>query len=364
MGQRDGQRVQRPAGHVHFAAGQLTGGHIHREGVGQFDAEFQPVLLAQGAQAAEHGHRVGPLQVLHKVVVVKDDVVKAKAVQTLAGELVAQQGGVALDVGVQVLFGDEVGGDTLDFIRRAAVQRALGDGVGYAGGDAVHKGGVHVGKAGGVVQQPLPALVEHGGGGGVLHALDVGVHLGGLDALEVVAHRHIEHKAVRVAQTQLFCQHMAGKPRLDVLVKGLGHGQLGGPLAVVALVPGGDAGLVHALGQLLAVHDLDGFQLKEPCAAHIGGHDVLGQLGVGTGGGAVGAFDFFIKNGQRRAVFVAHQFGHAKDGALFFVFRQCPVHQLAKGHGSHHITHGCFLLNIRGGSVRPTAACSAPSSRR
>ena len=364
-GQRDGEGVQRPAGHVHFAAGQLTGGHVHREGVGQLDAEFQPVFFAQGDEAAEHGHRVGPLQVLHKVVVVKHDVVKAKAVQTLAGELVAQQGGVALDVGVQVLLGDEVGGNALDLIRRAAVQRALGDGVGHAGGDAVHKGGVHLGEAGGVVQQPLPALVEHGGGGGVLHALDVGVHLGRLDALQIVAHRHVEHETVRVAQTQLLRQHMAGEPRLDVLVKGLGHRQLGGPLAVVALVPGGDAGLVHALGQLLAVHDLDGFQLEEPCAAHIGGHDVLGQLGVGTGGGAVGAFDFLVKNGQRLAVFVAHQLGHAKNGALLFVFGQCPVHQLAKGHGSHDITHGCFLLlNIRGGSVRPTAACSAPWSRR
>ena len=245
------------------------------------------------------------------------------------------------------------------------MQRALGDGVGHAGGDAVHKGGVHLGEAGGVVQQPLPALVEHGGGGGVLHALDVGVHLGRLDALQIVAHRHVEHETVRVAQTQLLRQHMAGEPRLDVLVKGLGHRQLGGPLAVVALVPGGDAGLVHALGQLLAVHDLHGFQLKEPGTRRIGGHDVLGQLGVGAGGGAVGAFDLLVKNGQRLTVFVAHQLGHAKNGALLFVFGQCPVHQLAKGHGSHDITHGCFLLlNIRGGSVRPTAACSAPWSRR
>ena len=55
------------------------------------------MLGAQGNQALEHGHGVSPLQVLAEVCVIEDDVVKAQLVEALAGKLIAQQRGVALD---------------------------------------------------------------------------------------------------------------------------------------------------------------------------------------------------------------------------------------------------------------------------
>ena len=337
--QGQGQGVEGAAGHVHLLAGQLTGGHVHREGVGDLHAELQAPLAGALHQPVEHGNRVLPLEILAEVVVVKLDVVVAQAVQGLAGELIAQQSGVALDVGVQVLFGDEIGGDALDLVGGAAVEGGLGDGVGHVGGDAPDIGLVHLLKPVQIGQGPVHALPPHLGTGGVLHPLDVGVHLGTLDALEIVAHAHVEHKAVGIAQFQLLCQQLAGEPRLDVLGEGLGDVQLGGPLAVVALVRGGDAGFADALGQLLAVHHLHGLDLKEAAARGVGRDDVLGQLGVRAGGGAVGGLDLLLKDGQGLPVGVAHQLGHAEHGALGAVLAQNPVHQMGKGHGSHNIAH-------------------------
>jgi hypothetical protein len=48
--------------------------------------------------------------------------------------------------------------------------------------------------------------------------------------------------------------------------KACGTVELGGPLAVVALVLRQDAGAADALGQLRAVHLLDGLELEEPGA--------------------------------------------------------------------------------------------------
>jgi hypothetical protein len=100
----------------------------------------RPFWSGQSQQAMEHGHRVGVLQILVEVVLVKDDVVVAHGVQHGTGGLVAQNGGVALDEGVQVLFLDEVGGDALDLVRRAAVERGDGDAAGDAGRDGVDEG--------------------------------------------------------------------------------------------------------------------------------------------------------------------------------------------------------------------------------
>ena len=219
------------------------------------------------------------------------------------------------------------------------MEGGLGDGVGHLGGDALHVVGVHVLELVQVVQGPVHALLPHGAAGGVLHALDILVDLLTLDALQVVAHAHVEHEAVGVAQAQFLGQQLAGEPALHVLVKGLGHVQLGGPLAVVALVVGGDAGLGHALGELIAVHDLHRLELKEPGTGGVGGHQVLGQLGVGTGGGAVGGLDLLLEHGQGLAVVVAHQLGHAEDGALALVLGQDPVHQVGKGNGAHNVAH-------------------------
>ena len=227
LGERNGERIERAARHVHLVAGQLGASDVHGEGVGELNAKLHATIRRQGNEALEHGHGIGPLQVLVEVVLVEDDVVKAQRVQGLASVLVAQERGVALDVGVQALLGDEVGGNALNLGRRAAMERGLGDRAGDARRDGVDKGGVHVLEAVEIGLSPGNGLLEDGSVGGVLHVVDVGVDLLALNALEVVANRHVEDEAVRVAEAKLAGEELAGNPGLDVLVEGVGHGELG-----------------------------------------------------------------------------------------------------------------------------------------
>ena len=191
----DGQGEQAAAGHVHLVVGQLATGGVHREGVGQLQAKLQAAAVGQGLQALKHGHGVGPLQILVEMVLIEDDVVIAHGVQGAAGGLVAQDGGVALDEGVQVLFGDQVAGDALDLVRGTAVEGGHSDAAGHPGGDGVDEGGL----LGEQLLQDLLALAENGGAAGVHHTVDIGVDLLALDALQVIAHGHVEHKAVGIA---------------------------------------------------------------------------------------------------------------------------------------------------------------------
>ncbi len=101
-----------------------------------------------------------------------------------------------------------------------------------------------------------------------------------LDPLEVIADADVERHLVDRAEPQLLAQHRDREVRLEVLVIRLGNGELGGPLAVVALVLGIDARLGDSLAHVLAVYGLDGLQLHEPGARQVGDEDVVGQLGL------------------------------------------------------------------------------------
>ena len=362
-GSLDGQREQRTAGHIHLSGRQLVPRHVDGKRVGQLDAKLQAALGAQGNQALEHGHGIGPLQILAEVRVIKDDVIKAQLVEALAGKLIAQQRGVTLDVGVKALLGDEVGRDALDLGRRAAVQGRLGDGVGDARRDGLDKRSVDMLKLVQVGECPCAALVPDVGAAGVLHALDVGVDLGALDALEVIAHGHVEDKAVRATQAVLASDQVAGEPCLHVLGKGLRNLELGRPFAVVALVLRHDAGLVHTLGELLAVHNLDGLELKEAGTSHIGCHDVLGQLRIGTGGRAKRSLDALVKNGKRTLLVGRDHLAHAKDGVLGLMLLDDPVHQLRKRDRPHDVAHS-ELLSVTPGETarRAQIRCSASTA--
>ena len=362
-GSLDGQREQRTAGHVHLGGGQLVSRHVDGEGVGQLDAKLQAALGAQGNQALKHGHGVDPLQVLAEVRVIKDDIVKAQLVKALTGKLITQQRGVALDVGVEALLGDQVGRDALDLGRRAAVQGGLGDGVGHARRDGLDKRGVNMLKLVQVGKRPRAALVPDLGAAGVLHALNVCIDLGALDALEVIAHGHVEDKAVRAAQTILASDQVTGEPCLHVLGKCLRNLELGRPLAVVALVLRHDTGLVDALGELLAVHDLDGLELKEARTGNVGCHDVLGKLRVGAGGRAKRSLDVLVKNGKRTLLIGHDHLAHAKDGALGLVLLDDPVHQLRKRDRPHDVAHN-ELLSVTPGETarRAQIRCSASTA--
>ena len=359
----DGQREQRTAGHVHLGGRQLVSRHVDGERVGQLDAKLQAALGAQGNQALEHRHGIGPLQVLAEVRVIEDDVVKAQLVQTLAGKLIAQQRGVALDVGVEALLGDEVGRDALDLGRRAAVQGGLRDGVGHARRDGFDKCGVDMLKLVQVGKRPCAALIPDVRAAGVLHALDVGIDLGALDAFQVIAHGHVEDKTVRAAQTVLASDQVAGEPCLHVLGKSLRNLELGRPLAVVALVLRHDAGLVHTLGELLTVHNLDGLELKEAGAGNVGCHDVLGKLRIGAGGRAKRSLDALVENGKRALLVGRDHLTHAKDGVLGLVLLDDPVHQLRKRDRPHDVAHS-ELLSVTPGETarRAQIRCSASTA--
>ena len=329
-GHGSGQREEALARHVHLLAGQLSSLHVHREGVGKLQTEFQTPVRGQLFQPVEHGDGVLVLQVLLEMMVVKCDIVVAHLVQNGAGSLVAQQSGIALDEGVEVLFRDEVGGDPLDLLRRAAVEGGEGHGAGDLGGDGV--------DIRALLREQLveygDALLENGRFGGVHHAVQEGVHLLALDALQIVAHGHVENKAVGIAQAVQLGQHLAGAPGFHVFLKGLGDRQLRGPLAVVALVLRQNAGPVDAGGQLRAVHFLNGFQLEEPGTAEIASDDVLGQLGVGAGSGAEGCFNGLPENGQGLAAGMEGAV-NAEYRAFPGVFRGEPRHQLPEGDGGH-----------------------------
>ena len=342
-GHSGGQGEEGLARHVHLLAGELPGLHVHGEGVGEFQAEFHAGLIRQGLEAAEHGDGVPVLEVLLEVVVVEGDVVVAHAVQDGPGGLIAQDGGVALDEGVEALLLNQVAGNALNLVRRAAVEGGEGDAAGDPGRDGVDKGRL----AGEELLEHPDALLENGGLGGVHHAVQEGVDFLLLNARQIVAHGHIEHKGVGVAQPKDFGHDLTGAPGLDVLLKGLLDVQLRGPLAVVALVLRQNAGPVDAGRQVCAVHLLDGFQLEKPCAGEVAGNDVLGQLGVGSGGGAKGGLNLLTEDGQGLD---AGPVGlvDAEDGALPLVLGGHPGHQFPEGNRGHQFGHSFFLLKISG----------------
>ena len=196
-GHFDSQGEQALARHVHFFAGQLAPLHIHREGIGELQAEFQAMFPRQGQQAAEHGDRIAVLQVLVEMMLIESDIVVAHAVQNIPGGLVTQDGRIAFDEGVQALLGDQIGGNALNLVRRTAVKGGDGDAVGDTGADGVDERrfvGEHF-------FQDALALPEDRLAGGILHPGEILVNLRPSDALQVVAHGHVEDEAVGVPQT-------------------------------------------------------------------------------------------------------------------------------------------------------------------
>ena len=163
----DRQREEAPPGHVHLVVRQLAARRVDGKGVRELQAELHAGLVGQCLQPLEHRHRVCPLQILAEVVVVEDDVVIAHAVERAARRLVAEDGGVALDEGVQMLFGDEIRRDALDLVRRTSVQRRERDAAGDARGDGVDERAL-LGEE--LLQSGL-ALAENGGPGCVRHAV-------------------------------------------------------------------------------------------------------------------------------------------------------------------------------------------------
>ena len=330
----NGQREEAAAGHVHFGAGQLVPGGVDGEGVGELEAEFQAPGVCQRLQALEHRHGVGPLQILVEVVLVEDDVVIAHGVEDGAGGLVAEDGRVALDEGVQALFGQEIGRDALDLLRRTAMERGNRDAAADARGD----GGDEVLFLREQLGQNGEAFLELRGVRRVHHVVDVAVDLLALDALEIIADRHVEHEAVRGAEAVDLGPDFERAPGLDILILRLRDFELGRPFLVVALVSGQNARTRHAAGQLFAVHFLHRLDLEEAGAGKIRSDDVLCQLAVGACCRAERCLDRLAEDGERLAGGIIRRV-HAEDLTLAGVFGDDPVHQRLERDRIHFFRH-------------------------
>ena len=167
MAHLDGEGIEGAARHVHLVVGQLATGGIHGEGVTQLQAELETAGVGQCLQTLEHRHGIGPLEILAEMMIVKDDVVITHAVEGAACRLVAEDGGVALDEGVEALLRQQIRGNALDLIGRTAVESGDGDRAANAGRDSVNIrffGGEQL------LQHRL-ALGKNGGLVGIHHAI-------------------------------------------------------------------------------------------------------------------------------------------------------------------------------------------------
>ena len=330
----DGQREEAPAGHIHLIVRQLAARRVDREGVRKLEAEFQTLRVCKRLQAVEHRDSILPLEILIEVVLIKDDVVIAHRVENCAGGLVAEDRRVAFDERVQTLFGQEIRRNALDLLRRTAMQCGDGD----APGDARRNVRDEVLFRREQLGQHLETFLELRRVFRVHHVVDVAVDLLTLDAVQVVADGHVEHEAVGIAEAIDLREDLQRAPRLDIFVLCLPDLELGRPLLIVAFVRGQNAGTRHAAGQLFAVHLLDGLDLKEARAGHVGRDDVLCQLAVRAGGGAERRLNALTEDGERLARGVIRHV-NAEDLALAGVFCDDPVHHRPERDRIHSFRH-------------------------
>ncbi len=121
---------------------------------------------------------------------------------------------------------------------------------------------------------------------GVHHRANEPRHLGRADALEVVSDRDVENVGAgdtphHRPQLRPPTEHVEHHPGLRVLAQRLLERELLAPLDVVSLTLH-----VHARPvDVEPVEYLHRLALEHPCTGQPGEHEVLGELGVGTGGG-------------------------------------------------------------------------------
>jgi hypothetical protein len=109
---------------------------------------------------------------------------------------------------------------------------------------------------------------------------------------------------------------MDESPGVDVFPSRLMKPEFLGPLHVVALISGVDAGPGN--GEI--IEDLHGFELDKPSAAKPSGDDVLAQLGMGSGGRTYGRGQGLAEDlrGKRLRFRLVKEFPRdTEDGPIF-----------------------------------------------
>ncbi len=235
----------------------------------------------------------------------------------------AQQGGIALDVGVQAALAQQVFADGADLVRRAAVHGREGDVVRHAGRDVQARRGRVVPR-----EQflHLPLLA-----GAILRAVQEPLHVGLADAGQVVTDAEVEHDAGAARKAQPVVEGVDQQPGPEVFVEGLVDLELLGPLDVVALVLHVDAGL----GDLELVQGLDGLELDVAGPAQPGRDDVLGHLRMRAGGRAERCFQRVTEGlCPERITGIGHEEmppGDAEYGIPRLEFPENPAEQAISG---------------------------------
>ncbi len=207
----------------------------------------------------------------------------------------AEQGGVELHDDGEAVARHQVVGDRLDLAGRGAVKGAERDGVDEGGGELDVGEGTQLCGQGGAER----GAQRGQGGAHVAQRLEVGSDLVAADPGEVVAHARVEdgrREAGEDAGPTARREHGHEERAFDVLREGLGRAQLLRKLAVVAGVAHVDA---RARDRERVV-DLHGLQLEDAAAREPREHDVLRELGVGSGRRAERAGSAALADGHRQ----------------------------------------------------------------
>ena len=206
---------------------------------------------------------------------------------------------------------------------------------------AADEGLVHILEQRQTAHCRIKALLPEGTLSGVLHGVEEIVDDAALYTRQVIAHTEVELEAVVPAE--LPGKKLDGDIGFYVLLHGLPDGELGGPLGVVGLVFHIDAGLYDA--QLLAHQYLHRFKLKDTGAGGKGGENVLGQLGVGAGGGTHGDRHLLARHrhGAGNQLCVD---GHIEQALVPLVFGDYGLQQGLKGNASHFVAHVSYLRKV------------------
>jgi hypothetical protein len=305
---------------------------LNGQGVGQLDAEEEPLPLGFLLKLPDQLHRPGVLQVVLEDPVGDGDLPEAQVlVEDPQEGLLPQQGGVELHRQVQAPLLQQVGSDPADLVGGTAVHGREGAAVRHSARD------LQVRQLGQETPDRRAILLDQRGG--VRQRLHEAPHPGLEDPLQVVAHAHVEDRTRGTVEAQDPVQQVDQDPGGDVLPSGLLQPELLGPLHVVSLVGHVDAGP----GNLQLVVDLDGLQLDEPGPGAPGGDDVPGELGVGARGGAHRGLEGLAEEpgdvGGLRVGAMEQGPGDAEQGVVPPQLRQDPAELLLEGLDPHLVSH-------------------------
>ena len=132
--------------------------------------------------------------------ITEGDVIVSHLIHSLSCKFISEKSRIALDKGMKPLHLDQVLSDPLDLLRRAAMQCGKRDGITDIGRNAFDILFRHMLKHGSVLQQILSAASKGLRILRILHGLNEGINLRGLNAFQIVSHAHIELESIHGAQ--------------------------------------------------------------------------------------------------------------------------------------------------------------------